>query len=220
MENKFAIIVAGGSGTRMKSDIPKQFLELNGKPILMHSIEKFASIPNMEILLVLPEDQIGYWQVLCKDHNFEIPVRIVYGGPERFFSVKYALETIQEARGIVAIHDGVRPFIRPELIEKLLESANKNGSAVPCTHPKESMREITETGNKAIDRNKIRMVQTPQCFELFGIKHAYENEFSSNFTDDASVYEHNGGEINLVEGDYSNIKITTEEDLSSYQSNS
>ncbi len=211
--NKFAIIVAGGSGKRMRTEVPKQFLELDGKPILMHTIEKFASVQNMICIVVLPEDQIDYWNDLCDVNNFEVHHRVIIGGQERFFSVKNGLDAIAGIEGIVAIHDGVRPFVSPELINTLMNETEQHGNAIPYTLPKESIREVNGENNFAVDRTKYRFIQTPQCFNLQKIKESFDVEFSTIFTDDASVFEAAGNEIHLVEGEYSNIKITTPEDL-------
>ena len=213
MNNKYVIIVAGGTGSRMKTDVPKQFLVLDDKPILMHTIEKFAQLSDITIVVVLPTNQIEYWVNLCNKYNFNIYHSIIEGGKTRFHSVQNGLNAISETKGVVAIHDGVRPFISMELIEKLFLMAEQKGNAIPFTLPKESIREVKNDTNKAVDRANYRLIQTPQCFNLFLLKNAYQVEFNDSFTDDASVFENSNHTIFLVEGEYSNIKITTKEDL-------
>lgn len=208
--NKYAIIVAGGNGLRMGADLPKQFLEIGGKPILMHSIEKFE---DFNIIVVLPENQIDFWKELCKKHNFTIEHKIVSGGSERFYSVKNGLKIIDDNEAVVAIHDGVRPFVSKELVKKLTIEAINLGNAIPFTKSKESIREIKETSSVAVDRSKFVFIQTPQIFLLSQLKKGYEQTFESKFTDDASVVENVLFNIHLIEGEYTNIKITTPEDL-------
>lgn len=210
---KFALIVAGGSGSRMKGDIPKQFMELNGRPILMHTFDVFKNIDkNLEFILVLPEIQIEFWKELCKQHNFEIEHKIAIGGETRFFSVKNGLDLIS-GEGIVFIHDGVRPLVSKQTIENCLVETLANGNALPVVSVPESIRYVDSEGNKAVDRSKYHLVQTPQTFKTEIIKQAYQQPFSSKFTDDASVLEKLGVKINLVAGNRENIKITYPEDL-------
>lgn len=214
MTKKYAIIVAGGSGSRMKASVPKQFLPLGNKPILVHTIEKFLQIRDLSIILALPADAIAYWQKISILYFSDISrLSVVEGGKTRFQSVKNALFSIEENVGLVAVHDGVRPFVTTEIIEKSFELASQNSSAVVCVDSKDSVRLLDESGNKAIDRKNVKLIQTPQTFDLEMLKLAYEVEDNYIFTDDASVVEHFGKTINLMEGDYKNIKITSPEDM-------
>lgn len=213
---RYAIIVAGGKGERMGASTPKQFLELAGKPILMHTLEKFKqTIPSIEIILALPENQIDFWEELCYKHKFvNIPHQIIKGGETRFHSVKNALTLVKE-NSIVAIHDGVRPLVSCQTIESCFSEAEKNGNAIPVVDVVESLRHVSKQDNvnKAVPRSCYKLVQTPQCFASDVILKAYEQEFDASFTDDASVVERLGENINLVEGNRENIKITSAEDL-------
>jgi len=208
---KYAIIVAGGSGTRMGSEVPKQFLILAGKPILMHTILKFKSEVD-EIIVVLPQNQFDYWSDLCVEYSFLESIKIVAGGKSRFESVKNGLNTIAE-NGIVAVHDAVRPFVNQAIIKEAFDVAIEKGNAVVSVLLNDSIREVNEFGNKSVDRTCYRLIQTPQCFEVNFLKTAYEQEEKSTFTDDASVVESIGAKINLTQGSYDNIKITTPSDL-------
>jgi 2-C-methyl-D-erythritol 4-phosphate cytidylyltransferase len=211
--NKYAIIVAGGSGNRMQSDIPKQFLNLHHKPILMRTLEAFYQADKLiELLVVLPESQISNWEKLCNKHAFRIPYTLVLGGNTRFQSVRNALMNLPN-EGLVAIHDGVRPLVSEQIIQKSFEIARNNGSAIAAVKPKDSIRMQNPTNSVAMDRNLFYLVQTPQTFDVNLIKAAFLQEELPNFTDDASVFEAYGQEITLFEGDYRNIKITTPEDL-------
>lgn len=211
---KYAIIVAGGSGTRMGSDIPKQFLELGGKPVLFHSIEKFyAYDASIRIIIVLPKDKIDYWQKLVVERNFAIKHDVVVGGENRFFSVKNGLSLVEEC-GIVAIHDGVRPLVSVELISKSFEMAEKLGNAVPVVRAIDSVRMITDKGIVSVDRRDVMMVQTPQVFKAAYLMEAYDQMFNPMFTDDATVLESKGNKIIFVDGERKNIKLTTKEDMS------
>lgn len=210
---RFAIIVAGGSGQRMGATIPKQFLEINNEVILMKSIRTFYLFDNhMSIIVALPEDQMDYWQSLCKKKGFNIKHSLVKGGETRFLSVRNALETITED-GIVAIHDGVRPLVSQETIERVFEIASINENAVPYIDVVDSVREVGLDYNTVVDRNKIKLIQTPQAFRCKLIQEAYNQFWSKSFTDDASVFERMGKKINLVPGNRENIKITTQVDL-------
>ncbi|MEM7551905.1 MAG: 2-C-methyl-D-erythritol 4-phosphate cytidylyltransferase [Bacteroidota bacterium] len=213
--NGYALIVAGGSGQRMKSDLPKQFLLLKGVPILIHTLRKFdANFRIGEICLVLPESHFKYWEDLSQSFSFRNKITIVAGGKTRFDSVKNGLEVFQGKKGLVAIHDAVRPIISNEVIDHSFEKANEKGSAIVAVDPKDSVREVEVNGRShALDRSKLKLIQTPQTFNLEWITEAYNVEFSSIFTDDASVYENSGRTVELIEGDYNNIKITTPEDL-------
>ena len=205
---KYAIIVAGGSGSRMKTDIPKQFIEVGGLPILMHTLRRFKEADeNIEIILVLPESQFDYWNELCKNYP-TVPHKLVKGGKTRFQSGLNGLQVI-DSEGLVAIHDGVRPFVSTEIINESFRIAAEKGTAVVSVPSKDSVR----VNGLAIDRSTVRIIQTPQTFQISLIKKAFETEELSTFTDDASVAEHAGFKINLIEGNYENIKITTPEDL-------
>lgn len=210
---KSVIIVAGGSGKRMGADIPKQFLEIKGKPILLHTIEAFYNYSQkIRIVVVLPKNQIDYWQKISSKLNISIDYNIVAGGKERFFSVKNGLEAVSDTQ-LVAIHDGVRPFISINIIEKGFEIAQERGNAVAAIRVKDSYRIIDNQGNKYINREQLRIIQTPQIFRYNILQKAYEQDFCKLFTDDASVVEKLGYKINLFEGEEQNIKITTKEDL-------
>lgn len=212
MENLSCIIVAGGVGKRMNALIPKQFLILNEKPIIFRTIECFAHFN--EIVVVIHNDYLDYWKKLCKEFNFNIHVKIVGGGPERFMSVKNGLEAIESKSGIVAIHDSVRPFVSQDLINRGIEKAQIVNAAIPAIVSTSSMRIIDKEGNSNhIDRNKIRIIQTPQFFNIKLLKDAYKQEYNPLFTDDASVVEHFGEKIFLFEGEEENIKITSIFDL-------
>lgn len=208
---RYAILVAGGQGLRIGSEIPKQFLPLNGRPILFYTLEKFHGIAD-EIILVLPETHIAYWKELCRNLNFETNARLVVGGINRTQSVMNGL-LLLKGKGVVAIHDAVRPLISKKLIEKLYEQALLHGNSVPCVLVNESLRFRNEAGNHAVNRKDFVAVQTPQCFDYHKIFNAYNKRGNKIFTDDAGVFEHSGESIILVEGETFNIKITFEEDL-------
>ncbi|HDP76106.1 MAG TPA: 2-C-methyl-D-erythritol 4-phosphate cytidylyltransferase [Bacteroidales bacterium] len=212
--NRFAVIVAGGSGQRMGSETPKQFLMLNGKPILMHTIERFASIvPMPDIVLVLPQSQMDHWKNLCEELNFDIKLTLVAGGNTRYQSVKNGLTHIPSDNSLVAIHDGVRPFVSTQVIEQCYATATQKGSAIPVIKPVESVRLVQGNISKAFDRNSVLLVQTPQVFQSKLIKDCYNVPEQPFFTDDASVFESQGFAIHTVEGNRENIKITTPFDL-------
>jgi 2-C-methyl-D-erythritol 4-phosphate cytidylyltransferase len=208
---QYALIVAGGNGTRMGGDLPKQFLLLAGKPVLMHTLAVFQKC-KCEIVLVLPVTQISYWQQLCVTHQFTLKHTIVAGGETRFYSVKNGLETIPE-NTLVAIHDGVRPCITQAVIQSTFYTASEKGNAVAVVKPKDSIRVMDGEGNHSVNREYYRLIQTPQTFNTTLIKQAYTQSSQNHFTDDASVLEAAGNAINFVEGDYRNIKITTPEDM-------
>src|SRR5690349_20464077 len=210
---EYALIVAGGKGTRIKSKIPKQFIELNGLPVLIHTINAFFRYSeNVKVILVLPEDDFETWTTLCKKHNFTKKLILQKGGDTRFQSVKNGLEKI-EGDGLVAIHDGVRPLVSEDIIGASFRLAAVHKTAVAAVRLKESIRMTDQDNTKAMDRSKFRLIQTPQTFDLQLIKKAYEIKEDSSLTDDASVAERAGHVISLFEGSYRNIKITTEEDL-------
>jgi 2-C-methyl-D-erythritol 4-phosphate cytidylyltransferase len=207
-----AIIVAGGSGLRMKSTTPKQFLNLNGMPILMHTIKVFFGFnPNINIVLVLPEAHVSVWKQLIITHNFALKHHIVVGGKERFHSVLNGLNTVSD--GIVGIHDGVRPLVSAETLKNCYSTAMAHGVAIPVTEVVESLREKMSEGTTSVDRAKFLNVQTPQCFDVKLLKACYGVGFQSFFTDDASVWEHAGNKVHVVAGNVENIKITNPSDL-------
>lgn len=211
--DEHAIIVAGGKGTRMKQKVPKQFLELNGIPVLMHTIHAFYSYSNqIHIILVLPNDELPRWNSLCQEYNFNIPHTQVVGGNNRSTSVKNGLAIISDERSLVAIHDGVRPLVGTKIIAQSFTVAGKLGNAITAVPLKESIRELTGEQSQAVDRQHYRIIQTPQTFRVAEIKEAYE-KVKEEQTDDATVAEKAGQTINLIEGEYQNIKITTPEDL-------
>lgn len=206
------IITAGGTGKRMGGAIPKQFLEIDGKPIIMHTIEKFVDFDSdIQVVVVLPSDQKANWNKLCQKHNFSIKHEIVEGGVERFFSVKNGLAIASGE--LIAVHDAVRPFVSKKVIENCFSSAQQNGAAVPVISLKESIRTINGQTTRAVSRKDFALVQTPQCFQSKLLKAAYQSAYKNEFTDDASVVEYAGGEITVVAGNEENIKITTPMDL-------
>lgn len=210
----YAIVVAGGSGSRMQSSVAKQFLLLDGKPLLMHTIAAFNNCAlTPEILLVLNIHQHSYWEELCKTYNFEIPHQVIKGGEQRFHSVKNGLKAIKGA-GIVAVHDAVRPLVSPGLILKSYQVAEALGNCIIGITPTDSVRSVSDNGeNKALKRNELALIQTPQTFRVEQLKKAYQVPFRNDFTDDASVAEYSGHTINLIGGERENIKITYPEDL-------
>lgn len=206
------IIVAGGKGLRMGSDIPKQFLPLGGRPVLMRTLERFREYSErIDIILVLPEAQQDYWNGLCREHSFDIGYRLATGGDTRFHSVKNGLALIaDDATGVVGVHDGVRPFPAVDVIARCYEAARRTGAAVPVVPVVETLRHVTEG---TMPRADYRLVQTPQTFDIQLLKRAYKQDYTDAFTDDASVVESLGHGIELVEGNRENIKITTPWDL-------
>ncbi|AYL94744.1 2-C-methyl-D-erythritol 4-phosphate cytidylyltransferase [Mucilaginibacter celer] len=211
---KYVIIVAGGSGSRMQSAIPKQFLLVNGKPVLMYTIEAFNNTEaNPQIILVLPTDYHEYWQQLIKKHTFNIPHQLVTGGETRFHSVKNGLTLITDHEALVAVQDAVRPLTSPLTIDEAYQCANEHGTAVVAVKSRDSIRQVKDGKSVSLIRDEIYLVQTPQTFKASLLRKAYEQPFSPNFTDDASVVEQYGAEIKLTEGDHSNIKITFPEDI-------
>ena len=212
----YAILVAGGSGSRMGGTVPKQFLELAGKPILLHTVEKFlAYSPEIRLVLVLPEADFGRWERLAPQlsHAPNHPITVVAGGATRFQSVRNGLNPI-EGDGLVAVHDAVRPLVSVEVIRRTFESAAQFGNGVAAVAAKDSVRQLGPGGqNTALDRATLRLIQTPQTFRIGLLKKAFGQPESLLFTDDASVVEAAGFEVHLVEGSYENLKITTPEDL-------
>jgi 2-C-methyl-D-erythritol 4-phosphate cytidylyltransferase len=211
--NLYVLIVAGGAGKRMGTAIPKQFLELDGKPVLMHTIARFKEFDeSIKIITVLPGNQLKYWTELCKKYSFSIPQTLVTGGPTRYLSVKYGLQHVKED-SLVAIHDGVRPLVSKQTIKRCFDAAKKFGNAVPVISPADSLRMINEQGSVPVDRETVKIIQTPQVFNSGLIKKAYLRKYRADFTDDATVLEKAGESIHLVEGNRENIKITNPEDL-------
>ena len=209
----YVIIVAGGSGKRMGAGMPKQFLELAGRPVLMHTIERFRAFDqSVEIITVLPENQLLHWIGLQKKYSFTIPQTIVKGGTSRFNSVKNGLKFV-EIPSLVAIHDGVRPFVSLDTIRRCFETAEKTGNAIPSISPVESLRIISGDENRPVSRLNVKQIQTPQVFRAELIKKAYLQDYRPEYSDDATVLESIGEKINLIEGNRENIKITNPEDL-------
>lgn len=212
-----AIIVAGGSGTRFGAQLPKQFLELKGRPILMHTIEAFGHCGDcsFDIVVTLPADQMDLWQQLCHKYGFDLPHRVVPGGETRWHSVKNALDSIQDINDvdIIAVHDGVRPLVTVELIGRTIETARRDGAAIPVVTLNDSVRQVKGEISHALDRSTLRAVQTPQAFDARLLRDAYSLPYQPTFTDDASVVECAGHLVTLVEGDPHNLKITRPMDL-------
>ncbi len=209
----FVIITAGGIGRRMGSKIPKQFLTLKGKPILMYSIEKFYTFnKDIKIILSLPKNYAGLWEVLCKEHNFTLNYMIVEGGKTRFHSIQNALKEVF-GNGIVAIHDGVRPLVSIKTIQRTFDKAEKSGNGIASNDIFFSLRKVSKNGSVAVNREFFKEIQTPQTFNISIIKKAYLQEYDDAFTDDASVVEKLGEKIYLTKGNRENIKITCPEDM-------
>lgn len=212
---RYAILVAGGSGTRMGADRPKQFLNLLGEPVLLHTLRRFADplLGIAQCVVVLPVEQFATWQQLCAEHNITVPHTVVAGGETRWSSVRNGLAHLAgQPAGIVAVHDGVRPMVSAVVIEQTYAAAGQHGAAVAAVAPKDSVRGLAQQGSYALDRARLRLVQTPQCFELNLLRRAYQLPELPTFTDDASVVE-DLQPIYMVPGDYRNLKITTPEDL-------
>ena len=210
---KTVIIVAGGKGLRMGGDLPKQFIPFQGRPVLMHTIEVFYQWDaTAERLLVIPEEHAGYWSMLCKELDFTIPHRTVFGGKTRFHSVRNGLRET-DSNGLIAVHDGVRPFVTPEIIASCFQAAESYGAAIPVIPVIESIREIFGETSKAFDRRRLLIVQTPQVFHANILHDAYKQSYNALFTEEASLVEALGYTIHLVEGSYENVKITTPNDL-------
>jgi 2-C-methyl-D-erythritol 4-phosphate cytidylyltransferase len=211
----YAVIVAGGTGSRMQSQVPKQFIPVGGLPILMHTVRQFYWFSSsVNIILVLPHKDIPVWKALCAEYAFNIPLTIVAGGETRSHSVQNGLHVIPGNDGLVAIHDGVRPFVSQQTISHSFEVAGKEGCAIAVVPLKDSIRRISADGSsQSADRTAFRLVQTPQTFQIGLIKKSFAQALHTQFTDDASVAEAAGFSIHLIEGTYENIKITTPEDL-------
>lgn len=212
-KERYAIIVAGGRGLRMGGELPKQFLPLCGKPVLMRTLELFEGEVS-RIILVLPEDHIPFWQELCQRYHFTLPHTVALGGETRFHSVRSGLSHLSQ-EGLVAVHDGVRPLISSALIRRSFEEAERSGAALPACPVTDSLRLRQDEGkSEAVDRSRYVAVQTPQTFDLGRLQQAYQQAYSPLFTDDASVYEAASlGSITLIDGEETNIKLTTPRDL-------
>lgn len=213
---KYVVIVAGGKGTRMRTDLPKQFLSIHNRPVLMRTIDRFCEYDaTCEPVVVLPLDQMNYWQELCAAHHFERKHHLVAGGNTRFHSVHNALNSLpDDENALVAIHDGVRPFVSVEVITRCFDAASQHLAALPVTDMIESVRQITGEGmSRSVPRNAYVLVQTPQTFNLHLLKQAYQQPYEDRFTDDASVVEALGINPVMVQGNRENIKITTPLDI-------
>jgi len=212
MMTDYVIIVAGGRGLRMGSDVPKQFLPIGGRPVLMRTIERFREYSErLKIILVLPKEQQDYWKQLCKEYGFNIDYQLANGGETRFHSVSNGLALIaDDEAGTVAIHDGVRPFVSLSVIDSCYDAAKTYGAAIPVTPVVETLRHVN---GSTVPRNDYRLVQTPQTFDIQLLKKSYRQPYCDAFTDDASVAEHAGYKIHTVEGNRENIKITTPFDM-------
>ncbi len=212
-KERYAIIVAGGRGLRMGGELPKQFLPLSGKPVLMRTLELFEGEVS-RIILVLPEDHIPFWQELCEQYHFTLTHTVALGGETRFHSVRSGLSHLPQ-EGLVAVHDGVRPLVSRVLIRRSFEEAERSGAALPACPVTDSLRLRQDEGkSEAVDRSRYVAVQTPQTFDLGRLQQAYEQAYSPLFTDDASVYEAASlGSITLIDGEETNIKLTTPRDL-------
>lgn len=208
----YVIIVAGGKGLRMGGDIPKQFLPVGGRPVLMRTIERFRAYSStLHIILVLPKAQQDYWQALCQEYQFAVDYQLADGGETRFHSVQNGLALVpDDAKGVVGVHDGVRPFVSIDVIGRCYEAARIHKAVIPVTPVIETLRHVSE-GTKP--RSDYRLVQTPQCFDIELLKAANRQPYCDGFTDDASVVEAYGHTITLVEGNRENIKLTTPFDL-------
>ncbi|HNQ11797.1 MAG TPA: 2-C-methyl-D-erythritol 4-phosphate cytidylyltransferase [Bacteroidia bacterium] len=212
MTKRNAIIVAGGSGSRMDTSVPKQFLLLKGFPLIYWSLHKFQQ-SNCALVLVIPSDFLDYYDHLVKKYHIHFPVQLCTGGDSRFESVQNGMKMIDNASTLTAIHDAARPFIKPSLIEQLFQVAEKKGNCIPLIDLKDSIRKVDGQQSSIAIREEFKMVQTPQVFRTEDLKRIYTNPILGTFSDDASLMERNGHCINFIEGDYTNIKITTPEDL-------
>lgn len=220
---KFAVIVAGGKGLRMGADLPKQFIPIAGRPVLMHTIQAFHTYDSsIQIVLVLPQDQQGYWSELCKQYCFEVPHRVACGGATRFHSVQnglavalqgHAEAALSDTPDLVAVHDGVRPFVSAEVLDRCFTIAAEKGAVVPVVPVVETVRQLTAAGSVTVPRDDYRLVQTPQVFTADLLQKAYRQPYTEAFTDDASVVEAMGCTVTLTEGNRENIKLTTPFDL-------
>ena len=212
MKTRSIIITAGGTGQRMGTVQPKQFLLLNGKPVLMHTIERLHRFsPESQLLLTLPEDHRSEWQSLCKEHDFTIPLTVVSGGKERYHSIQNALEACTGE--LIAVHDGVRPLVSEATLQRLFEAVETHSAVIPVVPLKDSIRQLIGSSSHAVPRSDFRIVQTPQVFDAAVLRKAYELPYSESVTDDAGLVEATGVTIHLVDGNEENIKITVPSDL-------
>ena len=210
---KHIIIVAGGKGLRMGGDIPKQFVPIGGKPVLMRTLEAFYTYdPAMQLILVLPVNQQAYWKELCETYSFTLPHIVADGGETRFHSVKNGLAKV-EGDGWVGVHDGVRPFVSTEVIARCYEQVREKQAVIPVVDVVETLRRLTGAGSETVPRSAYKLVQTPQVFDVNLLRRAYQQPYTDAFTDDASVVEALGEQVYLVEGNRENIKLTTPSDL-------
>lgn len=212
----YVIIVAGGKGLRMGGEVPKQFLPINGKPVLMRTLERFREYSaDLQIILVLPKAQQDYWQRLCEEYHFSVDYQIADGGATRFHSVQNGLKLVpDDAEGVVGVHDGVRPFVSVEVIGKCYEAARKDLAVIPVAPVVETLRYVGGDGpDRNVLRSDYRLVQTPQMFDIQLLKRANLQPYSEAFTDDASVVEGIGQKVSMVDGNRENIKITTPFDM-------
>jgi 2-C-methyl-D-erythritol 4-phosphate cytidylyltransferase len=213
MGKRGVIIVAGGSGKRMQSSLPKQFLLLGGEPVVARTINTFAeALPGAEIVVVLPEEHITLWRNLAA--RFDVAVhKCVAGGKERFHSVKAGIEALSEDVTSIFVHDGVRALISKKLIIRAALAVDENEAVIPVVDVVDSYRRVTDSGSEIMPRSELRIVQTPQVFRSETLRRAYQQEFDTSFTDDASVVERMGVAITLIEGERTNLKLTTPEDM-------
>ena len=211
---RYAIIVAGGKGLRMGGELPKQFIPIEGRPVLMRTLDAFhACDASIQLILVLPHDHQAYWHELCAQYQFVVPHRIADGGATRFHSVQSGLSLVDAPEALVAVHDGVRPFMSPEVIRRCYAEAEAHGAVVPVIPVVETVRQLVGEGSKTVARDAYRLVQTPQTFRATLLRRAYEQPYCDAFTDDASVVEALGSAVSLVDGNRENIKLTTPFDL-------
>lgn len=211
---RYAIIVAGGKGLRMGAELPKQFIPIEGRPVLMRTLDAFhACDASIQIILVLPHSHQSYWRELCQKYAFTVPHRIADGGDTRFHSVQNGLALTSNTEALIAVHDGVRPFVTKEVIEQCYREATIHAAVVPVTPVVETIRHLLNSGSKTVDRESYRLVQTPQTFQASLLHRAYQQPYQNTFTDDASVVEALGESIYLTEGNRENIKLTTPFDL-------
>jgi len=211
--NVYAVIVAGGSGTRMGTDVAKQFLLLNNQPLLMHTLQTFAQITFKKIILVLPASSMDYWKQLVQKYNCTIPHEVVAGGTTRFHSVQHGLDAIADEQAIVAVHDGVRALVTVDCIQRVVSAAIEKGNAIPVVPVVDSLRLLAGDTNTSFERKNVVAVQTPQCFHVKQLKEAFHQPWQEHFTDEATVLQSIGVAIHLVEGEAENIKITRPVDL-------
>ncbi len=210
---KYIIVVAGGKGLRMGGDIPKQFVPIGGKPVLMRTLEAFHTYdPAMQLILVLPVAQQSYWKELCETYHFTLPHVVADGGETRFHSVQNGLAKV-EGDGWVGVHDGVRPFVSTQVIARCYEQVQEKQAVIPVVDVVETLRHLTATGSETVPRSAYKLVQTPQVFQVALLRRAYQQSYTDAFTDDASVVEALGTQVHLVEGNRENIKLTTPSDL-------